>query len=83
MTKMGLKKGKKEQYITFSAVADNLINNSKLVSMTKTTLSRNIPETLENVILYPVKFIGVKLSSVVDYIVCMCLSGLATYYYFK
>ncbi len=80
MTRLSLKKSKKEQPITFSSVADNLVSNSKLISITKSTLSKNIFETFENFVLYPAKFVGVKLSSVVDYIACICLASLATYY---
>ena len=86
MTRLSLKrgkKGKKEQPITFSSVADNLVSNSKLISMTKNTLSKNIFETFENFVLYPAKIVGVKLSSVVDYIACICLTSLASYYYFN
>ena len=83
MAILGLKKGRKDQPITFSLVADNLVSNSKLISMTKNTFSKNIFETFENFVLYPAKFISVKLSSVVDYIACICFASLATYYYFK
>ena len=79
MTRLSLKKVKRTTY-HFSSVADNLVSNSKLISITKSTLSKNIFETFENFVLYPAKFVGVKLSSVVDYIACICLASLATYY---
>lgn len=83
MAKLSFKRTKKEEPLTFSQVRENMVTNSKVLSVTTDTLANKIPQTVENMVLNPVKLVGLKLSSVVDYVFCMVVSSLLTYYYFN
>ena len=83
MPSLSLKRTKKkEKSLTFSEVGETMVNNSKLLSVTTDTLSNKIPKTVENVVLNPTKFVGLKLSEMLDYIFCMIFSCLLSYYFF-
>tara|TARA_Y100000389_G_C17140513_1_gene354711 strand:+ start:134 stop:394 length:261 start_codon:yes stop_codon:yes gene_type:complete len=83
MARLSLKRSKKEKPLTFSDVTENMVTNSKVLSVTTDTLTNKIPQTLENLILNPTKLLGLKLSSVMDYVFCMVVPSLLTYYYFN
>jgi len=84
MTRLSLKRTKKkEKSLTFSQVRENMIINSKLLSVATDTLTDKIPKTVENVVLNPTKIIGLKLSKMLDYMFGMLFSCLLTYYFFN
>ena len=83
MAKLNLKRTKKHEPLTFLQIRENMLNNSKVLSVTSDTLVNRIPQTVENLILNPTKLAGLKLSSVLDYVFCMVVSSLLTYYYFN
>jgi hypothetical protein len=83
MVKLNLQRIKKEEPLTFSQVRENMVTNSKVLSVTTDTLANRIPQTVENMLLNPAKLVGLKLSSVLDYVFCMVVSSLLTYYYFN